>query len=180
MNLMFLPFSSRMSLRQKGKGKRSTPDSNGSPVKKTKNGHQTNGALNLHYKLSESLQNQAQVFGQTWQQGGEGSNPEKLTDITYYKVPFQCGVISNVVENCDQIFPELYKELNDVEMTEKNNDLYKFSQSAKDLKHCHLPHISALREFLQTDVRKWLETVTNIRLDEDIDLFCAKYRYHFN
>ena len=81
-----------------------------------------------------------------------------------------------MIENKD-IFEELIKDLHDIEMSDKNNDLYKFKQSSKDLKHCNNSnYISALKVFLQTKVRKWLENVTGIELNEEIDLFCAKYR----
>ena len=62
-------------------------------------------------------------------------------------------------------------------MNFKNNDLYKFKQSTKDLKHANSSHISALKNFLQSDVRQWLQNVTGIELNQEIDLFCAKYRY---
>ena len=56
----------------------------------------------------------------------------------------------------------------------QNNDLYKFKQSTKDLKHANSSHISALKNFLQSDVRHWLQNVTGIELNQEIDLFCAK------
>ena len=65
-------------------------------------------------------------------------------------------------------------------MNFKNNDLYKFKQSTKDLKHANSSHISALKNFLQSDVRQWLQNVTGIELNQEIDLFCAKYRYVIN
>ena len=86
--------------------------------------------------------------------------------------------MKNIVENSDTgIFEELIKELEDVELSDKNNDFYKFKQSTKDLKHANSSHISALKNFLQSDVRQWLHNVTGIELNQEIDLFCAKYRY---
>lgn len=164
-----------MSSRQKGKGKRSVQNGGDSEEKRFKNGHQNgnHNSSSVHFKLSEKLCSQQEKFSEAWE---NSQNGEKFVDIDFFTEPFQCGVLHNVVENCAESFAELLKELQDVEMTDKNNDLYKFKQSAQDLKYSHSPHISALKEFLENDVRLWLENTTGITLDKEIDLFCAKYR----
>lgn len=166
-----------MSLRQKGKGKRSNLETNGKhdsdhDDKRFKNGHQNGN--HITYQFSEILRNQQEEFSQAWK-SGKSSAP--LTDIELIVEPFQCGVLQNVVENSSELFNDLLKELQDVETSDKNNDLYKFKQSTRDLKYSQSPHISALKNLLETDVRNWLQETTGISLNKEIDLFCAQYRY---
>lgn len=166
-----------MSLRQKGKGKRSNLETNGHhdtnhDEKRLKNGHQ-NGK-DFTYEFSETLKLQREQFKQCWT---SGDSSVTLTDIEFISEPFQCGVLQNVVANSSALFNDLLVELQDVETSDKNNDLYKFKQSSRDLKYSQSPHISALKNLLETEVRQWLEDVTGIPLNKDIDLFCAQYRY---
>ena len=167
-----------MSLRQKGKGKRSAVNGvNGEvPQKLYKNGHHTNGHSSVHFKFSEVLQNQKKQLSEMWKTGKV--TDETLKDIELIREPYQCCSLKNVIQNSKDMMSELVRELNDVELNDKNNDLYKFKQSGKDLKHLHhSPLISGLRSMLVNDVRPWLEEVTGIELNEDIDMFCANYRY---
>jgi len=178
-----------MSSRNKGTGKRSSQNqtSNGHEEKRLKNGHDQNGhsqntSSSVQFKFSQILKNQEENLSSTWKKSGgsqkASSAEKKFTDFEFISEPFQCGVLKNIVENNDTgIFEELIKELEDVELSDKNNDLYKFKQSTKDLKHANSSHISALKNFLQSDVRQWLQNVTGIELNQEIDLFCAKYRY---
>ena len=167
-----------MSLRQKGKGKRSAVNGvNGEvPQKLYKNGHHTNGHSSIHFKFSEVLQNQKKQLSEMWKTGKV--TDETLKDIELIREPYQCCSLKNVIQNSKDLMSELVRELNDVELNDKNNDLYKFKQSGKDLKHLHhSPLISGLRSMLVNDVRPWLEEVTGIELNEDIDMFCANYRF---
>ena len=170
-------FYFRMSLRQKGKGKRSALNgvNDEVPQKVYKNGHHTNGHSSIHFKFSDVLQNQKKQLSEMWKTGKV--TDETLKDIELIREPYQCCSLKNVIENSKDIMSELVRELNDVELNDKNNDLYKFKQSGKDLKHLHhSPLISGLRSMLVNDVRPWLEEVTGIELNEDIDMFCANYR----
>ena len=155
----------------KGKGKRSTNgDSNGTQ-KRVKNSE------NIQYEFSPLLQNQQSELAQVWKEPKNAKNGEKFQDINLIRDPFQVCVIDNVIANHTDTFKELIEELKDVEMCDKNNDLYKFKQSVKDLKHLEdSPHVTGLKNFLQTKVKSWLENVTGIQLNDEMDLFCAKYR----
>lgn len=172
-----------MSLKQKGKGKRSSachePDTynagqNGvmKKLKITSNGCHNDA---IKYKFSQGLKDIEAKMASIW------SNPDEdiidSSDVELIRDPFQCCSLKNVVENSDDLFDHLLAELKDVEMCEKNNDLYKFKQSSKDLKHVlhQSPYISGLKEFLETDVRHWLQNITGIQLNKEIDLFCANY-----
>ena len=155
----------------KGKGKRSTTVTNGDS-----NGHHKrvkNGSI--QFEFSGTLQNQQDKLAQAWK---SSDNVQDFQDIQLIRDPFQACVIDNVISNAGETFGDLIQELKDVEMCDKNNDLYKFKQSVQDLKHLeNSPFVSGLKEFLQTKVKTWLEHVTGIQLDEEIDLFCAKYSY---
>ena len=153
----------------KGKGKRSTNgDSNGGQ-KRVKN------SGNIQYEFSPILQNQQSEIAQVWKESSKEC--PNVQDINLIRDPFQVCVIDNVIANHSETFKELIEELKDVEMCDKNNDLYKFKQSVKDLKHLEdSPHVAGLKNFLQTKVKSWLENVTGIQLNDEIDLFCAKYR----
>ena len=99
----------------------------------------------------------------------------KLTK-TYNPIKFQIGAGIQVCQTQSGLFFLIFGTFSEY-MNFKNNDLYKFKQSTKDLKHANSSHISALKNFLQSDVRQWLQNVTGIELNQEIDLFCAKYRY---
>ena len=174
--------------RQKGKGKRSNLEAsngttNGVQSKKLKNGGDaktSNGYHFINYVFSEILHNQKKQLSSIWK-NEENITDEALKDIELIREPFQCCSIKNVIQNSHDVITELIKELNDVELNDKNNDLYRFKQSSMDLKHLtQNPHISGLRNMLVDEVRPWLEEVTGIKLNEEIDLFCANYRYIYN
>ena len=181
----------RMFQRQKGKGKRSNLEevsngtTNGIPSKKLKNGDAktSNGYHSMNYTFSEVLNNQKKQLSSIWNKNEKNiitDSDEALKDIELIREPFQCCSIKNVIHNSHDVITELIKELNDVELNDKNNDLYRFKQSSMDLKHLtqNNPHISGLRNMLSHEVRPWLEEVTGIKLNEEIDLFCANYRYY--
>ena len=174
-----------MSLRQKGKGKRSNlevsdEELNGVSSKIFKNGNHTNGHHSILIKFSEVLENQQKQLSAIWK--AEKVIDESLKNIEIIRQPYQCCSLKNVIQNSDEVLNELIKELNDVELNDKNNDLYKFKQSSKDLKHLHhSPYISGLRNMLLNDTRPWLEQVTGIQLNhQEVDLFCANYRYYLD
>ena len=152
----------------KGKGKRSTNgDSNGTQ-KRVKTGE------NIQYDFSLILQAQQTKLAQVWK---DSQKCQDFQNINLIRDPFQVCVIDDVIANKNETFKELIEELKDVEMCDKNNDLYKFKQSVKDLKHLEdSPHVTGLKNFLQTKVKSWLENVTGIQLNDEIDLFCARYR----
>ena len=166
----FFNVSDKMS--SKGKGKRSTAITNGDS-----NGHHHHKRVkngSIQFEFSDNLQNQQDKLAQAL----KSPNDQNFQDIHLIRDPFQVCVIDNVISNAGETFNDLIQELKDVEMCDKNNDLYKFKQSVQDLKHLeNSPFVSGLKEFLQTKVKTWLEHVTGIQLDEEIDLFCAKYSY---
>ncbi|EDV23007.1 uncharacterized protein TRIADDRAFT_27646, partial [Trichoplax adhaerens] len=70
----------------------------------------------------------------------------------------------------------LRNQLRKVKFFKKSNDLYSLNQSA-DLKGSPLPAIQSFRELLLDDVLPWLRDLTEIPLDDTLDITCSKYEY---
>jgi len=87
--------------------------------------------------------------------------------------PFPHCVLSDLIKG-HNFLDGLKDELLDLVYFEKNNDLYKFSQS-DDLKTAKTPYISALRKFLYGECLEWLKGVTGIELNDTVDMTCARY-----
>ena len=66
-----------------------------------------------------------------------------------------------------------------LQLRQKNNDLYKFQQSAAlDSGTPGAPCLQQLRARLLDTVRVWVAGVLGLELEPDtVDLFCAKYRH---
>lgn len=92
-----------------------------------------------------------------------------------YNEPFFCCQLPTFLEN-ETFLNDLKDELLNLKFYEKNNDLYKFHQS-DDLKETKSPYISALRTFLYTNFREWVQDVTGFNLSMTMDMNCARYDY---
>jgi len=102
----------------------------------------------------------------------ENSTKEILTII---KNPFPCCVISNIIKN-DEFMIGLVKELNQLDFIPKNNDLYKFRQSAA-LSSSSGPHIAQVKSVLLGEIKPWISRMMGVNLEESVDLFCAQYSH---
>ncbi|KAK3091622.1 hypothetical protein FSP39_021333 [Pinctada imbricata] len=98
------------------------------------------------------------------------------TNIQLTQNPFCHCVIPNIIKDQDFV-DRLQEEILDLTFSEKNNDLYKFHQSLEDLKVIESPLISRLRSFIYKDLLKWIQEVTGIELNNNVDMSCASYRY---
>ncbi|KAL4236381.1 Prolyl 3-hydroxylase ogfod1 [Mactra antiquata] len=94
--------------------------------------------------------------------------------VQFFSKPYKHCVLNNFLQNADDV-TALREELNELEFSEKNNDLYKFHQSTEDLKTSRSESIRAFRLMLCTTFKEWLKQVTDIPLNETIDAFCAQY-----
>ncbi|XP_013787947.1 prolyl 3-hydroxylase OGFOD1-like isoform X2 [Limulus polyphemus] len=91
--------------------------------------------------------------------------------------PFRCCVLPNFIKDDSETFLEALKnELVELKFTEKNNDLYKFHQSG-DLKEIETPCIMVLKKLLSENTLEWVKEVTDIPLNNSINIFCSKYQY---
>lgn len=161
--------------RGKGVGKRSNhQNGHDDPIKKSKfeNGHSAEDSFSLN-PLLEALKGQMMS---TWKSKDPKANFESDSPVELSLEPFTYCAIKNFVKSDKSLLDDLTQELNDLQMTEKNNDLYKFHQSG-DLKAEKQEMIQKFIHFLQTQVKEFLKDVTQIELNDEIDLFCAKYNY---
>jgi Rps23 Pro-64 3,4-dihydroxylase Tpa1-like proline 4-hydroxylase len=88
---------------------------------------------------------------------------EQLRTEFRAKTPFPHSCIENFVD--DQFLTAMLEELKTLDYSEKNNDLYAFSQSTEDLKCVTSPLISRFRELLYSPaICKALSTISGIEL----------------
>ncbi|XP_063846315.1 prolyl 3-hydroxylase OGFOD1-like [Scylla paramamosain] len=113
-----------------------------------------------------------------WQ---EGTGPHKESvvvnkgDVEVIRSPFLSCYIQNLLES-EEFLEGVKKELDDIPLLSKNNDLYKFHQTA-DLKDVTTPYISALRDFLYKDIRIWLQDITGLPLQDTVDMGSSRYSH---
>ncbi|NWU95243.1 OGFD1 hydroxylase, partial [Upupa epops] len=89
--------------------------------------------------------------------------------------PFRHGVIPAFL--AQPTFAEaLRDELLGLVFSGRRNDLLSLRQSG-ELSGRREPHIAALRQALCQELRAWLAAVTQIELEQTIDMSCAKYEY---
>lgn len=127
----------------------------------------------LSFGLNPQINNPKFVknFQDSW------NKEQKLTtkEVKLTNGPFQIATISSFLENPDQLIPELVEEFSDVEWNRKEMDLYKFFQS-KDLVSVETPLISKFYQFLQSDVKPWMENLTNMKF-KHVSASCSMYNY---
>ncbi|XP_059099448.1 prolyl 3-hydroxylase OGFOD1-like [Tigriopus californicus] len=161
--------------RGKGVGKRSNhQNGHHDSIKKSKfeNGHSSADSFSLN-PILEAVKSQMKT---KWTSEKPKSNGESDPQVELSHEPFTYCAIKNFVQSPKSLLEDLTQELNDLQMTEKNNDLYKFHQSG-DLKAEKQEMIQKFIHFLQTRVKEFLKEVTQIEFSQEIDLFCAKYNY---
>lgn len=112
-------------------------------------------------------------------QDGPGAHKESVIvnegDVEVIRSPFLAGFIQNLLES-EQFLEGVKKELDNIPLLLKNNDLYKFKQTP-DLKDVTTPYISALRDFLYKDMRVWLQDITGLPLQDTVDMGCSQYSH---
>ena len=87
------------------------------------------------------------------------------------------GVSARLLQCCEHYREASLTSL--LQLRQKNNDLYKFQQSAAlDSGTPGAPCLQQLRARLLDTVRVWVAGVLGLDLEPDtLDLFCAKYRH---
>jgi len=113
-------------------------------------------------------------FSQFWK---EDLKADILKDspATLITEPFRCCQLNDFVSDAG-FLDALKDELLELDFIEKNNDLYKFQQTA-DLGGVERPHVRALRRLLFGQLRDWLCEVTGIALEDTVDMGCSRYQY---
>lgn len=87
-------------------------------------------------------------------------------------VPFQVTTIENFLAN-DSTIPKLVTEMESMEWTRKQMDLYEFYQTT-DLANVQTLHLAQFYKLLNTDVRSWMEQLTGMKFQK-ISASCSMY-----
>uniref|UniRef100_V9KLK0 Prolyl 3-hydroxylase OGFOD1 n=1 Tax=Callorhinchus milii TaxID=7868 RepID=V9KLK0_CALMI len=123
-------------------------------------------------ELNPLLWEAKERVSEAWSLGLEYCHEQGLAVDT---LPFPHCVIPNFIQS-QPFLDGLHNELLQQRFQEKSNDLYKFQQSG-DLKESKEHHIVGLRNVLFEDFRRWLTDITEVKLENTVDLSCAMYEY---
>ena len=96
-------------------------------------------------------------------------------DLRLTTTPYRVGSIDNFLPDSAYI-DKLADELFDLELSPKNNDLYKFHQSG-DMFSCDTPAIVGITNAFREKLQPWLKKVTQIPLNGEISMSYSKYSY---
>ncbi|CAG9856822.1 unnamed protein product [Phyllotreta striolata] len=96
----------------------------------------------------------------------------KNQDVELIVDPFKVLVINDFVHDAD-FLNHIREEFYDLDWNARNMDLYEFFQS-KDLKYLNSEYISAVYEFLNSDVRNWVSNLMGFDLTH-ISTTCSLY-----
>lgn len=100
------------------------------------------------------------------------NNSWKSDGVKLLNNPFQVGVIDNFL--ADKTFPQkLVEEIQTLNWTRKQMDLYEFYQST-DLANVTSPCLSKFYNFINTDMRNWMEKLTGMKFQK-ISASCSMY-----
>ncbi|XP_065069559.1 prolyl 3-hydroxylase OGFOD1-like [Rhopilema esculentum] len=152
---------------QKGKAKRNADSAEYDESSKRK--RQGCGLIKKELLLDSFIKETGEVYRSGKPLNSENGAIEIITE------PFHCCIIKNLIED-EEFLKELKSDLLSLEFNEKSNDLYKFQQS-HDLKVSTVKTIETLRNVLYCDLLSWLRGVTELKLNDTMDLSCAKYEY---
>jgi len=125
--------------------------------------------VNLNKKYDEV--NLKTALTKSWSKTGYPLKIENTVEMV--KKPFTAGHMLNFL-NDTAILEGVKREVEELKLTAKNNDLYKFKQTT-DLKNASTPYLSAMKKFLYGPFRKYLMSITGIELDKTVDIGSSLY-----
>lgn len=96
----------------------------------------------------------------------------KSPNVKLLNYPFQAAIVDNFLEE-PAIIPKLISEIESLEWTRKQMDLYEFYQTT-DLANIQTRHIAEFYNFLNTNVRGWMEQLTGMKFKK-ISASCSMY-----
>lgn len=88
--------------------------------------------------------------------------------------PFQVTTVDNFLADESNI-PNLITEMESIEWTRKQMDLYEFYQTT-DIASIHTRYLAQFYTFLNTDVREWMEQLTGMKFQK-ISASCSMYNF---
>jgi len=121
--------------------------------------------------VPESLKTMSALISKAWR---EENGQVDRSEVQVLSDPFTCCLIHDFLPK--EVLNELEETLNDLELREKDNDLYKFRQSG-DLKSEENGLIREVSRYLRDDVRPWLQEATGVQLDdEEVRYYSVHFR----
>lgn len=100
------------------------------------------------------------------------NNSMKAEGTKLMNQPFQVAVLDNFLAE-KTIIPNLITEMETMEWTRKQMDLYEFYQTT-DLANVTSEHLAKFYNLLNTDVRSWMEKITEMKFQK-ISASCSMY-----
>lgn len=128
------------------------------------------GKWKLKPQLSDGLSEESFVQQFTHQFATKGVVKSPIAKLLNH--PFQTAIVDNFLSE-SSLMPKLVEEMESLEWTRKQMDLYEFYQTT-DLANVQSPHLVEFYNFLNADVRCWMETLTGMKFQK-ISASCSMY-----
>jgi prolyl 3-hydroxylase /prolyl 3,4-dihydroxylase len=132
-----------------------------------KKGEEATPALSS-IEFNRSLSHQVEDFHDNFAKYRKfkGKNVNLMND------PFLVTVVDDFLAD-KTIIPELVTEMESMDWTRKQMDLYEFYQTT-DLVNIQTPHLAQFYNFLNTDVKNWMQQLTGMKFQK-ISASCSMY-----
>lgn len=101
-----------------------------------------------------------------------GKSAFKTSQMKLMNEPFQAAIVDNFLAD-KTIIPKIVTEMESMQWTRKQMDLYEFYQTT-DLANIQTPYIAQFYQFLNTDVRNWMQSLTGMKFKK-ISASCSMY-----
>jgi phosphatidylinositol glycan class S len=96
----------------------------------------------------------------------------EIENVQLINSPFQVGVVKNFLQN-ESIINDLVKEMENLEWTRKQMDLYEFYQTT-DLANIKTPQLTKFYKFINKNVRDWMQQLTGMKFQR-VSASCSMY-----
>ena len=100
------------------------------------------------------------------------NNSFKAKNSQLFNSPFQVTVVDNFLDD-SSIIPKLVSEIETMEWTRKQMDLYEFYQTT-DIANVNTKYLGQFYKLLNSDVRSWMEKLTGMKFKK-ISASCSMY-----
>lgn len=113
-----------------------------------------------------------QTFTSEFARSFSKKNSFKASNAELTNDPFQVATVKNFIKDQTYI-PRLVEEIESMEWTRKQMDLYEFYQTT-DLANVKSPCLAHFYSFLNNDVKKWMQQLTGMKFAK-ISASCSMY-----
>lgn len=132
-----------------------------------------NGNLNEGESISLNENLIKDKFVENFSQSFANRKSYEAENVKLYNDPFQVSVVNDFLLD-PSIIPKLIEEeMDKIEWTRKQMDLYEFYQTT-DLANIDTPYLSKFYNFINVDVRNWMEKLTGMKFKR-VSASCSMY-----